>query len=147
MSAGIYLYNGNLAYSINLEKKLKRRKGAVIIETYEGNETGSELESILQKMLDKHNNITKTESVSEDKPLSYHWLNKVTKHSFHSIKDKLHSVKDPENWIPYREEHILGRGTAYLFTEILPYKVGDKIVGKTINNIEILGNNCALFVK
>jgi len=147
MSAGIYLYNGNLAYSINLEKKLKRRKGAVIIETYEGTETGPELESILQKMLDKHNNITKTESISEDKPLSYHWLNKVTKHSFHSIKDKLDHVKDPENWIPYREEHILGRGTAYLFNEILPYKVGDKIVGKTINSIEILGNNCALFVK
>lgn len=147
MSVGIYLYNGNLAYSINLEKKLKRRKGAVIIEIYEGNAEGPELESILQKMLDKHNNITKTESVSEDKPLSYHWLNKVTKHSFHSIKDKLHSVKDPENWIPYREEHILGRGTAYLFNEILPYKVGDKIVGKTINRIEIFGNNCALFVK
>ena len=147
MSAGIYLYKEQLYCTTNLEKKLKRRKDAVVIEEYCGTETGSELESILQKMLDKHNNITKTESVSEDKPLSYHWLNKVTKQSFHSIKDKLHSVKDPENWIPYREEHILGRGTAYLFNEILPYKVGDKIVGKTINSIEILGNNCALFVK
>lgn len=147
MSAGIYLYKEQLYCTTNLEKKLKRRKEAIIIEEYDGTETGSELESILQKMLDKHNNITKTESVSEDKSLNYHWLNKITKHSFHSIKDKLHSVEDPENWIPYREEYILGRGTAYVFDEILPYKVGDKIVGKTINAIETHNNKQALFVK
>ena len=78
MSAGIYMNNGVLAYSMNLEKKLKRRKDAIVIETYQGDLTGDDLESALQMMLNKHLNITKSETKveTEDKPLKYHWRNK-----------------------------------------------------------------------
>ena len=96
MSAGIYMYNGQLAYSLNLEKKLKRRKGAIIIEECVGNPTEEEL----QKLLDKHNNIIKaTELVVEDKPLKYHWLNLKTNCTTHSIYPDLRY--DSENWIPF----------------------------------------------
>ena len=95
MSAGIYMYNGQLAYSLNLEKKLKRRKGAIIIEECVGNPTEEEL----QKLLDKHNNIVKTTELVEDKPLKYHWLNLKTNCTTHSIYPDL--SYDSENWIPF----------------------------------------------
>lgn len=95
MSAGIYMYNGQLAYSLNLEKKLKRRKGAIIIEECVGNPTEEEL----QKLLDKHNNIVKTTELVEDKPLKYHWLNLKTNCTTHSIYPDLRY--DSENWIPF----------------------------------------------
>ena len=105
MSAGIYMNNGVLAYSMNLEKKLKRRKNAVIIEEYKGDLEGEALEKVLQQMLDKHNNITKSEKVSEteDKPLKYHWKNKITGWTHHSIYPTLMKHMNPEEWEPYEE--------------------------------------------
>ena len=61
MSAGIYMYNGQLAYSLNLEKKLKRRKGAIIIEECVGNPTEEELQKLLllRKMVNTANFLQK----------------------------------------------------------------------------------------
>lgn len=125
--AGIYLYNGILAYSINLDKKLKRRKGAIIIEEYEGTETGSELESILQKMLDKHNNITKEEkSDSKDLPLTYHWVNINNRYTRHSIRNDFKE----DGWLQYQVVD-----DKLFFDETPPFKIGDKINGKIITEI------------
>lgn len=105
MSAGIYMNNGVLAYSMNLEKKLKRRKDAIIIEEYKGDLTGDSLEAELQKMLNKHNNITKSEEKIEDKPLKYHWRNKITGHTHHSIYPHMDNIPNinPTDWEPYEE--------------------------------------------
>ena len=105
MSAGIYMNNGVLAYSMNLEKKLKRRKNAVIIEEYKGDLEGEELEKELQRMLDKHNEISKpdTKIETEDKPLKYHWRNKITGATHHSIYPHMNNIPNinPEEWEPY----------------------------------------------
>ena len=105
MSAGIYMNNGVLAYSMNLEKKLKRRKDAIVIEEYKGDLTGDALEAELQRMLTKHTNITKSETreVIEDKPLKYHWRNKVTGWTHHSIYPHMNNIPNinPEEWEPY----------------------------------------------
>lgn len=102
MGAGIYMNNGVLAYSMNLEKKLKRRKNAIIIEEYTGNLEGEELEKELQRMLDKHNEISKpdTKIETEDKPLKYHWRNKVTGWTHHSIYPHMANIPNinPEEW-------------------------------------------------
>ena len=105
MSAGIYMNNGVLAYSMNLEKKLKRRKDAIVIEEYKGDLIGDSLEIELQRMLDKHNNITKSEAKveTEDKPLKYHWRNKVTGWTHHSIYPTLMNGMNPEEWEAYEE--------------------------------------------
>lgn len=106
MSAGIYMNNGVLAYSMNLEKKLKRRKNAIIIEEYKGDLEGEELEKELQKMLVKHTNITKTEiKESEDKPLKYHWKNKITGYTLHSIYPHMNNIPNinPNEWESYIE--------------------------------------------
>lgn len=107
MSAGIYMNNGVLAYTQNLEKKLKRRKDAIVIEEYKGNLTGDDLEKELQRMLDKHNNITKSETKveTEDKPLKYHWRNKVTGWTHHSIYPHMNNIPNinPEEWEEYKE--------------------------------------------
>ena len=105
MSAGIYMNNGVLAYTQNLEKKLKRRKDAVVIEEYKGTLTGDDLEKELQRMLDKHNNITKVEVETEDKPLKYHWRNKITGHTHHSIYPHMNNIPNinPEEWETYEE--------------------------------------------
>ena len=98
--------NGVLAYTQNLEKKLKRRKDAIVIEEYNGDLTGDDLEKELQKMLDKHNNITKSEKVeTEDKPLKYHWRNKVTGWTHHSIYSHMNNIPgiNKEEWEPYEE--------------------------------------------
>ena len=103
MSAGIYMNNGVLAYTQNLEKKLKRRKDAIVIEEYKGTLTGDDLEKELQKMLDKHNNITKSETKveTEDKPLKYHWRNKITGWTHHSIYPHMNNIPNinPEEWV------------------------------------------------
>jgi len=106
MSAGIYMNNGVLAYSMNLEKKLKRRKNAIIIEEYKGDLEGEELEKELQKMLDKHNNITKptvSKTEVEDKPLKYHWRNKINNYTLHSIYPYITNIPNIklEEWEPY----------------------------------------------
>ncbi len=107
MGAGIYMNNGVLAYSMNLEKKLKRRKNAIIIEEYNGDLEGEELEKELQKMLNKHNEISKpdTKIETEDKPLKYHWRNKVTGHTLHSIYSHMNNVPNinPDEWESYSE--------------------------------------------
>lgn len=106
MGAGIYMNNGVLAYSMNLEKKLKRRKNAIIIEEYKGDLVGDALEYELQKMLDKHTNITKNEAKeSEDKPLKYHWRNKITGWTHHSIYPHMNNIPNinPDEWEPYSE--------------------------------------------
>jgi hypothetical protein len=107
MSAGIYMNNGVLAYSMNLEKKLKRRKNAVIIEEYKGNLEGDLLEKELQAMLDKHTAITKTEQSrdEETKPLKYHWRNKITGYTLHSIYSEISHIPNIklDEWEPYEE--------------------------------------------
>ena len=107
MSAGIYMNNGVLAYTQNLEKKLKRRKDAIVIEEYKGTLTSDDLEKELQRMLDKHNNITKSEAKveTEDKPLKYHWRNKITGWTHHSIYPHMNNIPNinPEEWEPYEE--------------------------------------------
>ena len=57
-------------------------------------------------MLNKHLNITKTEKVeTEDKPLKYHWRNKVTGWTHHSIYPHMNNIPNinPEEWEPYEE--------------------------------------------
>ena len=107
MSAGIYMNNGVLAYSMNLEKKLKRRKQAVIIEEYKGDLTGDLLEQQLQIMLNKHIKITQSDKKeeTEDKPLKYHWRNKITGHTHHSIYPHMANIPNinPEEWEPYED--------------------------------------------
>ena len=107
MSAGIYMNNGVLAYTQNLEKKLKRRKQAVIIEEYKGDLVGDALEYELQQMLNKHLKITQTDKKeeTEDKPLKYHWRNKVTGHTHHSIYPHMNNIPNinKDEWEPYEE--------------------------------------------
>ena len=107
MSTGIYMNNGVLAYSMNLEKKLKRRKDAIVIEEYKGDLTGDALEAELQRMLNKQNEISKpdTKIETEDKPLKYHWRNKVTGWTHHSIYPHMNNIPNinPDEWEPYEE--------------------------------------------
>lgn len=103
MTAGIYLNNGVYAYSINLEKKLKRRKQAIIIEEYKGDATGEELEKELQKLLDKHTKIIKPVIDKEESILLYHWKNKINNHTHHSIYPKLPTGYNVEEWEQYFE--------------------------------------------
>ena len=93
MSAGIYKCNGVFAYSLNLEKKLKRKKNAEIVEVYEGTEEE------LQKLLDKYNNITKKEDSEIEDPLKYHWKNIITNETLHSIYPEFLEHLDKNNWI------------------------------------------------
>lgn len=93
MSAGIYKCNGVFAYSLNLEKKLKRKKNSEIVEVYEGTEEE------LQKLLDKYNNITKKEDSEIEDPLKYHWRNIITNETLHSIYPEFPDHLDKNNWI------------------------------------------------
>ena len=93
MSAGIYKCNGVFAYSLNLEKKLKRKKNAETVEVYEGTEEE------LQKLLDKYNNITKKEDSEIEDPLKYHWKNIITNETLHSIYPEFPEHLDKNNWI------------------------------------------------
>ena len=97
MSAGIYAINGTLNYSLNLEKKLKRRPNAVIIEILE-NATLQDL----QKCLDKHLGIIREEvERTPELPLKYSWKNKITNETFHSIYSELPNIKELQpldNW-------------------------------------------------
>ena len=95
MSAGIYKCNGVFAYSLNLEKKLKRKKNAEIVKVCEGEVT----EEFLQKLLDKYNNITKKEDSEIEDPLKYHWRNIITNETLHSIYPEFPDHLDKNNWI------------------------------------------------
>lgn len=101
MSAGIYQNNGVYAYSMNLEKKLKRRPNATIVEEYTGDLTGPALETELQKMLDKYNITKPVVEEPTDNVLKYHWRNKINGYTLHSIYPTLRHVSDPQNWEPY----------------------------------------------
>lgn len=95
------MLNGKLAYSLNLEKKLKRRKEAIIIEEYKGDLTGELLERQLQILLNKHTKITKEEPIEEEpEPLKYHWRNRITGHTLHSIYPTLDNIPNinKEEW-------------------------------------------------
>lgn len=99
MSAGIYMNNGVLAYSEDLEKKLKRRKNAIIIEEYTGDKTGMELQRELQQLLNKHLKITKPER-SEELPLRYTFTNgKETIISIYSDLHNISTINKDEWWI------------------------------------------------
>lgn len=136
MSAGIYMFNGVLAYSMNLEKKLKRRKGAIVIEEYEGE---NPTEADLIKLLNKHNNITKTEDIS-DLPLKYNWINLKTKCSSHSVHPYLTIKEDVENWIPftYKDSNTI------IIKELPDTK---SILGRDITNIEYSDTHLTVFLK
>lgn len=99
MSAGIYAINGNLSYSFNLEKKLKRRPNAIIIEVLDSENI---TEQDLQKCLDKHLGIIKEEvERTPELPLKYSWKNKITNETFHSIYSELPNIKELQpldNW-------------------------------------------------
>lgn len=91
--------NGILAYSMDLEKKLKRRKQAVIIEVYKGD---NPTEEELQKMLDKHNKRTQPEAViKEDQPLKYRWKHVSNGQTIVSIYPHLNNIPNinKEEWI------------------------------------------------
>ena len=81
------MYNGILACSLNLEKKLRRRKGAIIIEKRE-----NITKDILQKMLDKHIKITKVREIT--KPLKYRWYNPKTREIIITVKNSKLEFKE-----------------------------------------------------
>ena len=116
MSAGIYMYNGTLAYSFNLEKKLKRRKGAVIIEECSENVT----EEYLQKLLDKHNKIT-TVKETNDLPLKYYWYNPETRCTLVTIKEDRQEIP----WVKFTIND-----TQLTFEQ--PVNLSDKFLGRNI---------------
>lgn len=89
MSSGIYMYNGLLAYAMDLDKKLKRRKGSVVIEVYKGE---SPTEEELQKLLDKHCNIIRQVEPKEDLPLKYRFKNKNNNKEIVSIYPHLNNI-------------------------------------------------------
>ena len=106
MSAGIYVNNGVYAYAMDLEKKLRRRKSATIVEEYKGDLTGKDLEIELQKIVDRYNN-TKSEKkpVIKANGFKYHWRNKITGYTLHSIYSEISNIPNIklEEWEPYEE--------------------------------------------
>ena len=91
MSAGIYKCNGVVAYTMNLEKKLKKRKGATILETYEGELTGDDLENELKDMMFKYEtSIIKKED--SDNIKKYRFKNKRTGEQITSIYNHLDNI-------------------------------------------------------
>ena len=106
MSAGIYLNNGVYAYAMDLDKKLRRRKSATIVEEYKGDLTGKELEIELQKMVDKYNNDKpEKKEIEIANTLKYHWRNKITGHTLHSICSEISHIPNIklDEWEPYEE--------------------------------------------
>ena len=106
MSAGIYVNNGVYAYAMDLEKKLRRRKSATIVEEYKGDLTGKDLEIELQKIADRYNNTkSEKESVIKADTLKYHWRNKLTGHTLHSIYSEISHIPNIklEEWESYSE--------------------------------------------
>ena len=100
MGAGIYLNNGVYAYAMDLEKKLHRRKNAIIIEEYKGDLTGIELEKELQRIADRYNDnkkpLEKIEkikgSLDNETCLRYHWINNKTGETITSIYPHLNNI-------------------------------------------------------
>lgn len=106
MSAGIYVNNGVYAYAMDLEKKLRRRKNATIIEEYNGDLTGKELEMELQKIADKYNNNKpEKKEIETSNTLKYHWRNKITGYTLHSIYSEISHIPNIklDEWEPYDE--------------------------------------------
>lgn len=106
MSAGIYLNNGVYAYAMDLDKKLRRRKSATIVEEYNGDLTGKELEIELQKLADKYNsNKPEKKKVEISNTFKYHWRNKITGYTLHSICSEISHIPNIklDEWEPYEE--------------------------------------------
>lgn len=105
MRSGIYLNNGIYAYAIDLDKKLRRRKSATIVEEYKGDLTGKDLEIELQKIVDKYNNDSKSKKdvVIVTDTLKYRWRNKVTGETLHSIYSTILNIPNIkiDDWEPY----------------------------------------------
>jgi hypothetical protein len=75
MSAGLYELNGIISYSLNLEKKLKRKPNAKIIKVVE-NATEEDLIALIKT----------TEKVSTDDNITlYYFYNPETQHTISSI--------------------------------------------------------------
>ena len=98
MSAGIYECNGNIAYALNLEKKLKRKKGAKVLETYEGELTGDDLENELKDMLFKYTTIKQEEQIAIKK---YNFKNLRTGKTIVSIYNHLKNIPNinENDWV------------------------------------------------
>ena len=108
MRTGIYLYNGKLNISKNLDSSLKRRKTAIIIEEYNGDLEGEALMNVLQKMLNKHLKITKEKHIKKryvEPLLNYHWKHKTLNKTLHSIYPTLNNIPNIINdeWESYIE--------------------------------------------
>lgn len=104
MSAGIYVNNGVYAYAMDLEKKLRRRKSATIVEEYQGDLTGKDLEVELQKIVDKYNNNKpQKEPIAKSNTLKYHWKNKINGYTLHSIYPEISHIPNIklDEWEPY----------------------------------------------
>lgn len=105
MSAGIYVNNGVYAYAMDLEKKLRRRKSATVVEEYEGDLIGKELETELQKRVDKYNGIEKPKIEADGDIIKYHWRNKITGCTLHSIYPEISHIPNIklDEWEPYED--------------------------------------------
>ena len=99
MSAGIYKCNNVVAYTMNLEKKLKKRKGATILEIYEGDLTGDDLESELKDMMFKYE-IHSIKKEDSDNIKKYRFKNKRTGEIIVSIYPNLDNLTNinKEEW-------------------------------------------------
>ena len=95
MSAGLYELNGNISYTKDLDKKLKRKKGATIIQEYKGDDLEN-IESILQKMLNDYVKDNVSEDVEDSKEL-YVFYNNTTKETITSIYSTLEYLKNDLN--------------------------------------------------
>lgn len=105
MKAAIYLKNGVICKTNNIQKKLKREKEPIdILEEWEYNSDN-------QKLDEKYNYWCrtinyKTPEIEEENPLKYHWRNKITGHTHHSIYPHMANIPNinPEEWEPYEED-------------------------------------------
>lgn len=94
MRAGIFMLNGILRYTTNLDRKLRR--GAILIEEYKGD--SKHLDKALRKMWYKHAEII-PKYESEDLPIKYHWKHKTEKgRTFHSAYPNLILNLNKNEW-------------------------------------------------
>ena len=106
MSAGVYEYNGTFAYAMDLEKKIKRKKGATIVETYEGELTEpKDLEPILNAMLEKYAP-SKTKTEWDETTILYHFKNKVNGNTIVSIHPNLDGLENYVNVNDYERTDV-----------------------------------------
>lgn len=106
MSVGIYVENGKYGKALNLEKKLKKKPNATIVETYEGELTEpKDLEPILNAMLEKYAP-SKTKTEWDETTKLYHFKNKVNGHTIVSIHPNLDSLENYINVNDYERTDV-----------------------------------------